>query len=72
MQLVEAKKDSSYVIVGNSETGKERMRLDSLGLVSGEIITVLSNSYAGLIVDIKGSRLAICKSVAEKMEVVNA
>jgi Fe2+ transport system protein FeoA len=35
----------------------------------GEQVNVLSSSWAGLILEIKGSRLAVCKSVADTMEV---
>lgn len=67
--LSKATAGSEHVITGCRATGRTRARLDSLGLVVGENVNVLSSSWAGLILEIKGSRLAVCKSVADTMEV---
>jgi len=67
--LSKAAAGSEHVITGCRATGRTRARLDSLGLVIGERVNVLSSSWAGLILEIKGSRLAVCKSVADTMEV---
>ena len=69
MTLAKAKAGDELTIVSSSSTGKARARLDSLGLVAGTTVNVLSSSYAGLIIAIKGSRLAICKSVAKTLMV---
>lgn len=66
--LSEAVSKNAYTITGCNATGPTRARLDSLGLVVGERIDVLSSSWAGLIVEIKGSRLAVCKAVADMLE----
>lgn len=70
MTLADIKTGQNCRIVACTATGKARARLDSLGLVEGEVIRVLSASFAGLIIDIKGSRLAICKDAARQLEVV--
>ena len=69
MTLAEAKTGQDCRIVSCNATGRVRARLDSLGLVAGERVHVLSSSFAGLIVNIKGSRLAICKEAARMLEV---
>lgn len=69
MYLSKAKTGDSCVITGTTATGTALARLDSLGLVNGEVLHVLQASYAGLIVNVKGSRLAICKSMADTLEV---
>ena len=57
--LDKAVRGHSYRIVSSSALGKSRLRMDSLGLVSGEVVHVLFSNYAGLVVAIKGSRLAL-------------
>ncbi len=69
MILSNAKAGSVHTIAACHATGRTRARLDSLGLVVGERISVRSSSYAGLILEIKGSRLALCKAVTDTMEV---
>ena len=67
--LSDAASNSVHTITACHATGPVRARLDSLGLVVDERIHVLSSSWAGLICEIKGSRLALCKAVADTMEV---
>ena len=70
MTLKQALAGSTYHIVNCNVSGKTRAKLDSLGLVRGEAITVLSSSFAGLIIEVKGSRLALSREIAEEREVV--
>ena len=65
--LDEAKAGLSYKIISNSAAGRTRMRLDSMGLVTGEVIHVLFYNFSGQIVAIKGSRLAVSKELASKI-----
>ena len=51
-------------ITGNSETKKF---LNSLGFVIGEIITIVSDLGGNLIVNIKGTRVALDKSMASRI-----
>ncbi|WP_283170384.1 FeoA family protein [Curtanaerobium respiraculi] len=69
MKLSDARTGSAHTITACHASGPARARLDSLGLVVGERVDVLSSSWAGLILEIKGSRLALCKAVADTMEV---
>lgn len=69
MSLLEAREGQQCRIVRCDATGKTRARLDSLGLVPGATIDVLCSSWAGIIVNIKGSHLAICRDVAEQLSV---
>ena len=69
MTLAEGKSGHNYIIGANTYDGKARARMDSLGLVEGETVTVLSNTFSGLIVIVKGSRLAVCKALARGLEV---
>ena len=69
MTLADGKAGRNYTIGKNTYEGKARARMDSLGLVEGETVTVLSNTFSGLIVIVKGSRLAVCKAIARGLEV---
>lgn len=69
MTLSETKTGQHCTIVACNATGRTRARLDSLGLVVGESINVRASSFAGIIIEIKGSRLAVSKAVADTMEV---
>jgi len=70
MTLHQIEKGRTCQIVSCNITGKTRAKLDSLGLVKGEHITVLSSNFAGLIVEVKGSRLALGKQIADALEVI--
>ncbi len=69
MTLADGKPGEDYTIGQNTYKGKARARMDSLGLVEGESIHVLSNTFSGVIVIIKGSRLAISRHLAKGLEV---
>ena len=69
MTLAEGAVGRTYIIKKNSYEGKARARMDSLGLVEGATVHVLSNTFSGLILIIKGSRLAVCKAVAKGLEI---
>jgi ferrous iron transport protein A len=70
MRLQQIENGQSCHIVSCGVTGKTKAKLDSLGLVKGESVTVLSSNFAGLIVEVKGSRLALGHEVAAEFEVV--
>lgn len=69
LSLDKARQGHSYFIVSSSASGRNRLRMDCLGLIPGEAIHVLFNNFAGLIVAIKGSRLALGKSTASTFTV---
>ena len=64
LNLDKAQRGHSYLIIQNSAIGRDRMHMDSLGLIPGEAVHVLFSNYAGLVVAIKGSRLALGRSLA--------
>ena len=45
------------------------MRMDCLGLIPGDVVHVLFSNYAGLVVAIKGSRLALGRTLAASLTV---
>lgn len=51
-------------IIGNAETKKF---LNSLGFIIGEGITIVSDLGGNLIVNIKGARIALDKSMASRI-----
>ena len=53
-------------IGGNAEV---RTRLQNLGFVSGTVVTVVSSMGGNLIVNVKNTRIAISKEMAQKIMV---
>lgn len=53
-------------IIGNDET---RRFLSSLGFVVGESVTVVSELGGNVIINVKGSRVALDKSMASRIMV---
>jgi Fe2+ transport system protein FeoA len=53
-----------YRLVACNAPQKTRSKLETLGLVPGERINVIQKTSAGLIVEIKRSRLAIAHDLA--------
>jgi ferrous iron transport protein A len=51
---------------GKSET---RQFLENLGFVEGSLVTVITEIAGNLIVNVKGSRIAISRSMADKIVV---
>jgi Fe2+ transport system protein FeoA len=56
-----------YRLVACNATHTLRSKLETLGLVPGERINVIQNTNAGLIVEVKHSRLAITPDVASSL-----
>jgi Fe2+ transport system protein FeoA len=55
---------SEYRLVACNAPHKTRSKLETLGLVPGERISVLQSTQSGLIIEVKRSRLAIAHDVA--------
>lgn len=70
MLLSEARRGEGYTVVRCNVSEKVSAKLGSLGLVTGQRIRVLSSTFAGLIIEVKGSKLAIGKSLAGEVVVV--
>jgi Fe2+ transport system protein FeoA len=71
LSLAEAQQGHSYLIASSSATGRNRMRMDSLGLIPGDAVHVLFRNFSGLVIAIKGSRLAVGKRLASYITVRN-
>jgi ferrous iron transport protein A len=62
LNTVDAGKE--YRLVACDAPGKTRSKLETLGLVPGERINVIQSTPAGLIIEVKHSRLAIAHDLA--------
>ena len=67
MTLGSAKIGSGHRIIGCRASGSLRTKLESMGLVPGEQVNVISASAAGMIIEIKHSRLAISQDMADNL-----
>lgn len=69
MLLSEARRGEDYTVVRCDVSEKVSAKLGSLGLVAGQRVHVLSSTFAGLVIEVKGSRLAVGKSLANTLVV---
>ena len=69
MTLSAAGAGDQYTIVSCDAPHKMRSKLETLGLVPGETINVISQTAAGLIIEVKNSRLAIGHDLADSLTV---
>lgn len=69
MALTVAPKEKSLKI--ERITGREKTRkfLETLGFIQGEKITVISELNGNLIVNVRGSRIAIDRTMASRIQV---
>lgn len=65
LSMIEAGKESTIVKIGGKE--EVRLFLEKLGFVVGASVTVISEVGGNLIVNIKDSRVAIGKDMANKI-----
>ena len=65
LTMAKAGKENTIIKVG----GKEEVRrfLESLGFVAGSIVSVVSGMNGNVIVNVKGSRVAISREMANKI-----
>jgi ferrous iron transport protein A len=70
MTLGKATIGSGHRIIGCKAAGTLRTKLETMGLVPGEQISVISASAAGMIIEVKHSRLAISQDMAENLIIV--
>lgn len=74
MTLADGKPGQTYTIRANTyeggDKGRARARMDCLGLVEGEAVHVLSNTFSGIVIIVKGSRLAVSRAIAQGLEVI--
>lgn len=67
LTMAKAGEENTIIKIG----GKEEVRrfLESLGFVAGSIVSVISEMNGNVIVNVKGSRVAISKEMANKIMV---
>ena len=65
LTMAQAGKENTVIKVG----GKEEVRhfFESLGFVAGSIVSVVSEMNGNVIVNVKGSRVAISREMANKI-----
>ncbi|MDR2106862.1 MAG: ferrous iron transport protein A [Coriobacteriales bacterium] len=64
MTLNKVEIGGEYRIVACSAPHKTRSKLETLGLVPGERISVIQSTGSGIIIEVKHSRLAIAHDLA--------
>ncbi|MDR0501042.1 MAG: ferrous iron transport protein A [Coriobacteriales bacterium] len=67
MTLSKAAPGSGHRIIACKACGNERCKLETMGLVPGECVNVISSSASGLIVEVKHSRLALSLEAADSL-----
>lgn len=69
MPLVLAKIDETYKIIRLHGNDSLHNRLEELGFVVGAEVKVISNNNGNIIVEIKGSRIAIDRTLSTKIDI---
>ena len=69
MPLTMVKQGEANVIKGVGGRDDTRRFLENLGFVAGSIVTVISETGGNIIVNVKDSRVAIGKDMANKIMV---
>ena len=67
MTLSTATIGESYELASCDVPPKTRNKLETLGLVPGERITIIQKTRSGLIIEVKNSRLAIAHDLAKNL-----
>ena len=67
LKLDEAAKNGIYFVSGLNLPVKTAKRLEALGMTSGAKITVLNKKNSALVVEFRGTRFALGKSIAKNI-----
>jgi Fe2+ transport system protein FeoA len=67
MTLNKVNAGNAYRLVACNAPHRTRSKLETLGLVPGERINVIQNTDAGIIIEVKHSRLAIANDIADSL-----
>ena len=67
MPLAMALKGESRTITSLVAVGDMKQHLEEMGFVPGQKVTVVGDSPAGIILLVKGTRLALNRSLAQKI-----
>lgn len=69
MVLSEVKKNGTYHVKQLRGFGDVRRHLEDMGFIPGERVTVISRIGGNLIVNIKGSRVALSSELAQHIAI---
>ncbi len=72
LPLTFAKEGEEIIVVKVGGNDAAKQHLADLGFVEGAVITVIASNNGNLIVNLKGTKLAITKEMAQKVMVRNA
>lgn len=67
MPLTLMKKNEKVAIIKITGNESYKKRLAELGFVTGSIINIISNNDGDIILELKGSKLAITKEMSQKI-----
>lgn len=67
LTMAKAGEENTIIKIGGKE--EARRFLESLGFVAGSIVSVVSEMNGNVIVNVKGSRVAISREMANKIMV---
>lgn len=65
MVLTEGRNGKSYIIKAVTGEGETRLHLEGMGFVPGTRMTVVSRMGQNMIVNVKGSRVALDENLAK-------
>lgn len=71
LPLTLAKEGEEIIVVKVGGNDAAKQHLADLGFVEGAVITVIASNGGNLIVNLKGTKLAITKEMAQKVMVRN-
>ncbi|MBE6344691.1 MAG: ferrous iron transport protein A [Spirochaetaceae bacterium] len=67
MPLAMLSQGESRTITSLSAAGEMKQHLNDMGFIPGQTVTVMGESNSGLILQIKGTRLALNRGLAQKI-----
>ena len=69
LTMAKAGEENTIIKIGGKE--EARRFLESLGFVAGSIVSVVSEMNGNVIVNVKGSRVAISREMANKLSLIH-
>jgi len=67
MPLVLVKEDDKVIVLKITGNPAIKKRLEELGFIEGALINIISNNDGDVILEIKGTKLAITKEMSQKI-----
>jgi len=69
LKLADGCKDKFYIVRTMNLPNKTAKRLEALGMIAGTEIAVLNKKSSALIVEFRGTRFALSKTIAKNIEI---